>query len=157
MIRLPKFLLYVYELPNAFVGRISQEEAILQSRPQEQHLTSLHPFLNRKTRRALEIAVDFAGVYSFQGIKVLRNGLWTNFQLYKIWDLTFQTIRMSVRRKFGTPLSLWRFSLESEFKPRSSQCWRNVRWTYDGLFKFLSTICHQAQIDQPVAGLSEGL
>ena len=46
--------LYVYELPNAVVGRILPAEVIL-SRccPQKRHLRSLLPFLNRKTCRAL--------------------------------------------------------------------------------------------------------
>ena len=48
MNRLPKFLFYVYELPYAFVGRISQAEVILRCRPQEKHETSLLSFLNRK-------------------------------------------------------------------------------------------------------------
>ena len=66
MNRLPKFLLYVYELPNAFVGRISQAEVILRCRPQEKHETSLLSFLNRKTLRALENAVDYAGECLFK-------------------------------------------------------------------------------------------
>ena len=97
-------------LPNAVAGRILPAEVILRCRPQKRHLRSLLPFLNRKTRRALGIAVDFVSVYSkckkatnfstyprraylnFMGRKVLRNGLWTNFY-HKIWDFTFPTIR----------------------------------------------------------------
>ena len=108
--RLLNRLRYVYEIPNAFVERISQAGVILRCRPQKKHLRSLLPYLNRKTRRALRIAVDFVGVhlkykkatkfityprrtYNFPGRKVLRNGLWTNFYL-KIWDFPFPTIQI---------------------------------------------------------------
>ena len=105
---------YVYDLPNGVGGRILPAEVIRRCRLQKRHLRSLLPFLNRKTRRALGIAVDFVSVYSkckkptnfstyprrtnlnFPGRKVLRNGLWKNFY-QKIWDFTFPTIRIIPR------------------------------------------------------------
>ena len=79
------------------VGRILSAEVFPRCCPQKRHLRSLLPFLNRKTRRALIIAVDFVSVYSkrkkmtnfstyprrtyfnFPGRVVLRNGLWNSF------------------------------------------------------------------------------
>ena len=74
MNRCSKLLRYVYEIPNAFIGRISQAEP-----------KKLASVVKPNTRHALGIAVDFVGDHlkDKKGDRISTH--WTSFYL-KNWD-----------------------------------------------------------------------